>query len=189
MFSRKSASRSHWATLPAAIAVLAAVIFPLPGWRLRPTAERRAVDRQAFADRRFSQRSDRARGNSGRHRPDPAPRQAGLFQMVRQARCRCRCRHDTGCDLSAAFADQDRHQLCRDDAGRSRKDQARRSRQQIHSLFRRHEGRRRAQGSVRQGGARSRAVAPSRHDRGSAAAYFGDHLWLLRHERAGQGRV
>ena len=36
MFSRKSASRSHRATLPAAIAVLAAVIFPLPAGAFGP---------------------------------------------------------------------------------------------------------------------------------------------------------
>ncbi len=36
MFSRKSASRSQWATLPAAIAVLAAVTAPLPAGAFGP---------------------------------------------------------------------------------------------------------------------------------------------------------
>ena len=42
---------------------------------------------------------------------------------------------------------------------------------------------------VRKGRARSRAAAPARHDRGSAAAYVGDHLWLLWTARAGEGGV
>jgi hypothetical protein len=48
--------------------------------------------------------------------------------------------------LRDPFRHQDRHQRRGDDAGRSRQDRARRSRQQIHPVLCRHEGWRRAQG-------------------------------------------
>ncbi len=87
--------------------------------------------------------------------------------------------NDGGCDLSDSFGDQDDHQRRGDDADRSGQDRARRSRQQIHSVVRRHEGRRRAKGRFRPSGARSGAVAPAHQCRGSAAAHLRHHLRFL----------
>ena len=100
---------------------------------------------------------------------------------VRQARCRRRDSNDGRCNLSDSFSDQDDHQRFGNVTGRSRQDRARRSRQQIHSVFCRHEGGHRAQGRDGKSGARSGAAAAPGHDRGFAAAYLRYHLRLLRY--------
>ena len=129
------------------------------------------------------------RQNSRRHRPDPAARQAGLFQDASaSATSTPVSTMTTDTIFPIAFGDKNHHQRGGDDAGRPRQDRARRSRQQIHPFLCQHEGRRRAKGRDRPPRARPGAAAPPDHDRGSAAAHLRDHLRLL-WRGAGEGRL
>ena len=177
MFPLVRASSNYNVMLFGALAVFVSLSMPLSASDFGPRPG--AVAGKTRACRRLPHRTDGDRQGSRRHPADPAAWQAGLFQVVRQARCRRQYRDDAGRDLSAAFGDKNRHQRGGDDAGRPRQDCARRSRQQIHPVVCQHEGRRRTQGRDRPPRARSGAAAPSDHDRGSVAAYFRDHLRLL----------
>ena len=92
----------------------------------------------------FHQRRGRRGENSRRYRADPASRPAGLSRSGSASAMSTKgIADDGGYDLSDPFGHQDHHQRRGDDAGRSRQDRARRSRQQIYSVLCRHEGRRR----------------------------------------------
>ena len=165
--------------------VAAALAAVRAGWpasgarRIRGAGRAQFFARRPGTRRRLHPQRNRDRQNPRRDPADPAARHAGLFREFRRPRCRDQTADDRGYDLSPLFDVEAGHLGCRDDAGRGRQAETRRSRFEIHPGLCGDKGRRREARRRRQADAGAGAAQPSDHDRGSAAPYLGPHLRLL----------